>query len=412
MSGWARRPQVVAGALAAVGWGVFATGAAAQRDGADVDVRATAIARARPATGLLVLQAEGRTESVHAEALVWSGARDASGGAQGSGDGMESTGDVLVAVVHARNLAGRADVRAGRMILVAGGLRPMHVDGADVRLRAPGELTVQGFAGIPVDPGDEQGRGFDWLAGGRIGRALGEWGSAGIAYVHRRDRGTLADEEIAADGLVTLGPLELSGKIAIDLVDLGPSEATVSSLLAVGDWRIEAFATERSPSRILPATSLFSVLGDVPSLHAGGALQWRAAPRLDLSTTIAARWVGSEAGEALLARARLRLDRDGRGALLLEARRDRGPDTAWTGVRTGVTVPWGARWRTAAELELVAADDPGERGALWPWMLFAIGWAPAPRWDVAGAVRASTTPELAQSFDALLRVTWTPEASR
>ena len=46
--------------------------------------------------------------------------------------------------------------------------------------------------------------------------------------------------------------------------------------------RGELSLEHRSPTHLLPATSLFTVLGEVASDRAGAGLRWRAAPRLEL----------------------------------------------------------------------------------------------------------------------------------
>jgi hypothetical protein len=356
-------------------------------------LRADALASAQSPTGLLALSAEGAEgPSLSAEALVWVGAGD------------EDEAQALVVAVRARRPSGAAEARLGRFVVSAGGLRPVHLDGVASRVRLPYRLAVESFGGSPVAPGQD-GRTWDWLVGGRVSRALGDWGSAGVAYLHRRDGGRLADEEIAVDaGGAAADWLDLSARAAFDLSRVGLAEASASAAGRLGAaWRVELHGTERSPSRLLPATSLFSVLGDVPSRRIGTAVRWRAAPRLDLRADVGALAAGGEWGEMLAARALLRLDDRGVGAVGAELRREAAPEGGWTGARATGRAPIGAGLVLATELELAMPDHPAGRGAVWPWGLVALR-RQIGGWEAAAAVEASSSPEHRYRIDALARL--------
>jgi hypothetical protein len=170
--------------------------------------------------------------------------------------------------------------------------------------------------------------------------------------------------------------------------------------------RVELFAVQRAPSHLLPATSLFSALGDVPSQRAGASLLWRAAPRLDLLGEGSGESLGGEPGAQALLRATLRLDDKGAGALALEGRRQSTPGASWTGVRGTARVPIGRRLAGSTELEIVHPDDPRGRGSIWPWGLLALRYQPFLHWEVAGAVEASASPTALSSVRALLRAAY------
>ena len=88
--------------------------------------------------------------------------------------------------------------------------------------------------------------------------------------MQRRIRGDLANEEVGADvAAVPVTWLDFAARSAYDLGSSGVADALVSAAIRVEPVRIELFATHRSPSRLLPATSLFSALGDFPSQVAG-----------------------------------------------------------------------------------------------------------------------------------------------
>jgi hypothetical protein len=354
-------------------------------------LRADAMTTIQSPAGLLVLQADGEAgEQFGAEALVWVGAGD------------EDEARALVVAVRARRRSGAAEARLGRFVLVSGGLTPQHLDGAHGRLRLPYQFAIEGFGGSPVAAG-QGGRQFDWLAGGRVSRALGDWGSAGIAYMHRRDDGQVSYEEVAADASGAIGEwLDLSARAALDTVHGGLAEIQGAAGARLGDFRVELYGVERSPSRMLPATSLFSVLGDQRARRLGSQVRWRAAPRLDLSADGGAVGAAGEWGELMAARALLRLDDRGNGSLGAELRREWAPDGGWTGARATARVP--LAWFTIAlEGELVMPEDDDGDGSVWPWGLFALSRSFG-RWDAAAAVEASASPEYEHRVDAIARL--------
>lgn len=360
-------------------------------------LRADALATVQAPAGLVVLQADGKQgEQFGAEALIWLGA------------GEEDEAQALVVMVRARRESGRADARLGRFVVSAGGLRPQHIDGAHGRLRLPYELAIEAFGGSPVAAGQE-GRSFDWLAGGRVSRALGDWGSVGVAYLHRRDHGQLADEEIAVDaGGAAAEWLDLSARAAVDLIQFGVAEAVGAAGGRFGSWRVELYAIERSPSRLLPATSLFSVLGDQRSRRVGSQVRWRAAPRLDLFADGGALAAAGEWGELMAARAQLRLDDRGAGAIGVEVRREWAPEGGWNGARATVRVPVGALV-FALEGELAMPEEANGDGSVWPWGLAAVS-RKFGSWEAAAAMEASSSSDYVHRVDGLARLTWLWEA--
>jgi hypothetical protein len=372
--------------LALVAWLVRAP--VARADG--YRLRADALAAVQSPVGLLVLAADGAPRPwLSAEALVWVGA----------GDAREA--DALVIALRMRAPDGRGEARLGRFVLAAGALRPVHIDGAHGRVQVLGRWFAEGFGGTPVVPGFGP-RAYDWLAGARVSRALGDWGAVGLGYLHQRDRGLVAAEELGLDaGGALSDTLDAGGRVAVDLVHPGVSEAHASAGLRRGAWRVELYGLHRSPMRLLPATSLFSVLGDVPSRKLGAVARWRAAPRLDLSADAGVR-ASDRVAPDLALRALLRLDAAGAAAASAELVRD--GLGAWTGVRAALRAPLPAALALALELELARPDQPAGRGALWPWALAAASWQRA-GWEAALAFEASASPEYRHRADVLARLT-------
>ena len=361
-------------------------------------LRGDAFVAAEPPVGLLVLQAEDTERDwLVAEALVWVGANQL----DDSGDG-----DALVVTVRARDPKGRGEARVGRFIVATGAVLPRHIDGVSARARTRSGTDVEAFGGLPVVPrfGVDA---YDWIVGARLSHRLGGIGSAGISYVHERDRGFVADEEIGIDLAATPKKwLDLAARAAFDVVDdPGVADARLSAAARKGAWRFEAFGARRSPARLLPATSLFAALGDVSSDEAGVGTRWRAAPRLDVWASLAYRSVGEDTGVDVKATAALRLDDKGKGVVTLELRRQQLDEmSTWTGFRATGRVPVADRLFAMAELELVVPDESHGRGSVWPWGLAALAWRPSDNWEAAFAIEMRATPESEFAVSALLRL--------
>jgi hypothetical protein len=224
-----------------------------------------------------------------------------------------------------------------------------------------------------------------------------------VSYLQRRSGDGISDEAVGADLAAALRWLDVAARTTYDITSPGISDATVSAAVRAGDFRFEAFASDRSPSRLLPATSIFSVFGDFPSQSVGGSIHWKAAPRLDLWLTGAGQSVGGVYGGNGSARALLKLDDRGDGSLGAEVRRQDVSTARWTGLRATATKRFLRTLRGNVELELVVPDD-SSKGAAWPWGLVSLGWRPSTRWEVAGALETASTPVHEFELNALVRL--------
>lgn len=359
-------------------------------------LKADAYARTKAPVGLLVLQGEDRTKPwIDAEALAWMGARP------------ELTGDVLTLTVRVRDPEGRGEVRAGRFLASMGAIRPLHLDGARALGRLPTGTTAEVFGGVPVVPRFDYAT-FDMAAGGRLGQAFGDRAALGMSYLQRRSAGDVADEEAGPD--LAIAPtdwLDLAARTAFDLNNRGLTDGLVSASVRSDELRVEVFGTHRSPTRMLPATSLFSVLGNVPSTRVGSTVKWMAAPRLDLLATGAGQLLYGEIGSMWTFRSTLRTDDDGLGSVGVELRRQQIPGAEWSGARiVGVAPLWREMLRASTELELVRPDDPRGRGDYWPWALVAMTWRGPGSWDIAMAAEAASTPTAARELNMLVRASY------
>ncbi len=387
-----RRFVVYAAAVAS------ALGLASRAEAEPLRLRADALAETEGSSspvGLVVLQGEDALRPwVAAEALVWSGAAGA----------QAITGDVLVLTVRLREPHGYAEARAGRFVLATGAVHPVQIDGAHLIARSPWGSTVETFGGLPVVPRFGQ-RGYDWLAGGRAAQTIADAVTVGASYVQRREDGEVSNEEVGVD--LAVAPVrwfDVAASGAYDVTSPGLAEAHASAAVRSSGWRFELFGSQLSPGRLLPATSLFSVLGDLPSQTVGATVRWRAAPRLDLLASGAAQRVADGLGSNGWLRATLRLDDRGNGSLGFEVRRVDVPGAQWSGVRAIAALPLGYGIRYSSEIELVVPDRPDGRGAAWPWALSALSWRSPRGWEIAGALEGSSTPQRRYELDALLRL--------
>ena len=367
-------------------------------------LRGDALATVQAPAGLMTLEASDKARPwLDAEASVWFGAGD------------ETQANALIVAVKLRDPHRRGVLKLGRQVVIAGALRPIHVDGADTLVRLPNRATVEVFGGIPVEPISAE-RAWDWVVGARAAQAIGK-ASVGFAYLQERDHGELATHEFGLDASAPIGErIDLGGAAALDLINVGLAEVRASAAWRAKLVRAELFTSYRVPAHLLPATSLFSVLGDVPATRAGATGKWRAAPRLDVDATLAIRIAGAEptdpgvmpigasVHEDLAAGTRLRLDDRGVSSLGLELRRQGAPDGGWTGARGSGRLALADDWTTSAELELVVPDDSKGRGRVWPWALGAVTWRPSEGWELAGAVEASATPQYRSRLDVLVRL--------
>jgi hypothetical protein len=364
-------------------------------------LRADAYAQTPQPTGMLVLQGEDRAKPwLSAEALAWMGT---------SGD---HTGDVLTLVVLARDVEGRGEARAGRFLVATGAVRPLHIDGASGLARTPWGTSLEAFGGVPVVSRFGE-RDYDWAVGGRLAQRVADRATLGFAYLQRRDRGRLSDEEVGGDlAVIPVRGIELASRAAYDLVSPGLTDALASLGFRTSDLRVELFGTRRSPSRLLPATSLFSVLGDVPSTRAGTTVRWLAAPRLDLLATAATTIIDDRVGGDGTLRATLRTNEEGTGSVGLELRRQAVPSAQWSGIRAIGTAPIVPRLALAAEVEVAHADHPAGRGDIWPWALVALSWRATRSWDFAAAAEGASTATARSELTALLRASYAWDSPR
>ncbi len=368
--------------------------------------------QAGPNYGLLLVEGSTRKYPyVDAEALVWGGV-----GAPQFGFDTAATFEALIVTMKVRDPRGISDTRVGRFIMSTGAVRAVQLDGGHVTLRAPSKTHFEVFGGVPVEP-DINGRAADWMVGGRVSQGLGKRGVIGASYYNRRNAGQASDEEVGADFSLRIAHwLDMAAKFSWELVNPGLAEVlgTISAQTANKAVRGEVYVTKRSPTRMIQQTSLFTVLGDPETLAAGGNLNYRAAPRLDLWIDAALRNAQDQYGWTGFMRGVLRTDDEGKGSILGELRRQSVASSQWTGLRMAAVIPVYEDFDTTVaimpEFEIIFPDNPEPgQGNVWPWGRLALRWQPTPRWAVAAACEASSNPTERYEVRALARVSYVAE---
>jgi hypothetical protein len=373
--------------------------ATARAQSGELAVSSDLLLQGRPSEGLLVLRSGYRNSPLlDAEALVFIGATD-----------NHLAGDVLAVSVGVREPHGYGQARIGRFILAKGAVRPVQIDGVSALGRVA-DSSLEVFAGLPVVP-DFGPRAFDWLLGGRVAQQLQDQRAVlGVSYLQRRDAGQIAAEELGAD--VSVQPfdwLAVNAIAAWDLVTEGLAEARVGAIAHQDRSQLELFASRRIAARLLPATSLFSVISDAASSKAEADGAWRIFPRLELGSTLALDELSDELGYRAALRSTLFFsDADG-GEINVEVLRRHLASEGLTGGALRIACPFLPSWRAHLAVELVAADRPAQRGALWPWARVGTSYAVSTHWMVAAALGVKGSPEYQSDLYALVRIAYQAE---
>ncbi len=367
-------------------------------------LRADVFAEAPDPAGFVMVQAAATERSallVDAEAMLWSGVSVDAAGAP------EARGEAVIAAVRIRDPEHGLGFRFGRLLFSGGAVRPLHIDGAVASVRTPVGLQGELFAGLPVAP-RWPGRSFDWTVGGRATQSIGDVATAGVSYWQQRDDGVVAHSELGIEASATPLPFfALSSNAAFDTDRAGLVTARFSGILHDATNRLELFGVRRSPSLMLPATSLFAALGSFDGNELGTTGFYRVAPRLDLSATATVDVVADRPGTTQTLRAELRLDDDGRGAIGVEGRRASMPGASWTGARAWLRLPLVAGLSASTEAEVAMPDVPADGGVAWPWLLVGLRYLPLRFLEAAAALEVGSTPAYSSSVGGLVRLSGT-----
>lgn len=331
-----------------------------------------------------------------AETVSWLGITDA----------PTPTGDVLTLSVRMRDRKSGSELRLGRMLVSTGAVRPLHLDGARGVVRAPWGTAVEAFSGSLVTREFDYPE-FSWAAGGRLSQTLSDKLVFGSSFMQSRAGGEISRTETGVDLAFTpTAWFTTAARSSFDMIHFGIADALLSSSVQNQRSRLELFLTHRSPGRLLPATSLFSVLGDFAATSVGTTVRHRLFPRLDVVGTASGQRQDDILGGQGLVRVALALDDDWAGQAGLELRRVHVHESRWSGVRGTLSLPLWQRWRAATELELVAPDDPRGAASVWPWGLLALGYRTEGGWDFSAGIEATSGRDARAATYGLARVSY------
>ena len=373
----------------------LASARATAQPGPFVPVASDLLLQGRPAEGLLILRSGYQNSPlIDADTLVFVGANE-----------RNPYGDVLTVSVGVREPHGWGSARLGRFLLSTGAVRPVHMDGVTLHARTPFDTHLELFGGAPVVR-ELGARAFDWLAGGRLSqRVLEERVGVGVSYLQRRDAGELAQHEVGAD--LSLRPvhwLAVSALASWDMLSAGLAEGRINAVAYASRGQVELHASRRVASRLLPATSLFSVISRAPSSELGASARYRLFPRLALIPFGALEGLDSHWGYRATLRTVLNLTAAEGGRLSLEASRRKLAREGYSAGLVQLELPSVASVVAHASFELVASDHPDGRGAVWPWARVGASYPLASAWLLSGALGWRASPEYKSDLYALVRL--------
>jgi hypothetical protein len=182
------------------------------------------------------------------------------------------SGDVDTAYIKGELLSRRLVLRVGRQLVSEGVARMVHLDGAQFRLRLPGNFGLSAYAGTPVSPrfagrGGEFATGntrANFATGGRVSWFWPGLVELGASAALDRDRGDVARKDVGADLRLTL-PRHLE---LVSSAFYSVPEERWGEIAVAGAWRgrrdVQVIAEYRhvEPDLFLPRTSILSVFAE------------------------------------------------------------------------------------------------------------------------------------------------------
>lgn len=180
-------------------------------------------------------------------------------------------GDLTLLFLTART--GPLRLQLGRHHVALGTGRMVQVDGLSSKVWL-GDLNVSAFGGL------EAPREFDyetgnWRAGARIGYRIGTHNDVGIFFNQWQRNGDPAGQDVGLDGFGAIGPVRLSGRAALSMLETRLADLRVAARWRVNDrWHLGLDGEMASPDLFLPQTSIFSVFSDSQHNAWGGDVEW------------------------------------------------------------------------------------------------------------------------------------------
>jgi hypothetical protein len=286
-------------------------------------------------------------------------------------------------------------------------MRATQIDGLAGEAVLVNGFGVNAWAGVPVQPRFDQGRG-DFITGARLFWRKAFDSEVGASYVYALHRGYLARDDLALDGSWRpIRPLSLDGLVQWSLEEARLAEAKVRALFQVNPkLSVSGDLGRTAPDLFIDRSSIFAVFSDERRDAAGGEVVYRPLTQLTLDAEWHWLWVNTGHGNDASLLATWKLPQSG-GSCGAQLRYLTQPDNGYKlarvyGIRhlprnLTVTVDLEAYW---LERNLLTAEKRSFIGTL------TGGWAITPAWDLMVAGSLGTTPVFERRTQVLARLVY------
>ncbi len=316
------------------------------------------------------------------------------------------SGDLDMGFIEGKLWRRRLTVRLGRQLVYGGAARMQPLDGILLSVRLWRNVSLDGYAGVPVTPrfGIRQG---DFSTGGRLHWQPTFETALGISFAEMLKDGRQARQDMGVDGRwrptrsVVLTGYALLSLLELRLAeaDLAASYAPRSSILLTADYR------RTSPDLFLPRGSILSVFSQETRDEAGATFFWRALSRLRIEGDWHAIIDGSGFGQRGGARLTVSLGPAFETTITAEARVLRlGAGDGYTQARLYVIQRLPRSIVATFDLDGYALRQPINGQTFSLTSALSLGWDFSPRWRVAVSGIADTTPLLQRNFECMAKL--------
>jgi hypothetical protein len=301
-------------------------------------------------------------------------------------------GDVDSLFVEGRLLQRHLMLRLGRQLAAGGAMRATQIDGLTVEGVVTQGIGLQAWAGMPVQPRFDQGRG-DFITGGRLFWRHAFDSEIGASYVWALRHGYVARNDFALDGSWTpIRPVTVSAVAQWSLEEQRFAEGRLQGLWQLNPkLQIVADVARTAPDLFIDRSSIFAVFSEEFRNQAGGEVVYKLLPPLSLEAQL--HWVNVEGGSGSNGGLRGTWRVPNGGTYGAELRYVTEPDNGYTlarvfGIRRlprslTVTVDLEAYW---LQKSIWTTEKKSFLGTL------TGGWGITPAWDFTVAGSLGATP--------------------
>jgi hypothetical protein len=331
----------------------------------------------------------------------------------GAPAGSRATGDVDVGYLRGDLLGNKLTFRLGRQMIVEGGARMIHLDGAQLVLRLPLGFGLSGYGGAPVAPRfDARGTVFatgssnaDVAYGGRVSWRRGTLVEIGASVSMANAGSQVSRQEAGADlKLAPVHGLEILGSGFYSLYDSRLAMATGAvQYQLLRNLRLLADVQRLEPDLFLPRNSILAVFMSDGRTDGGGGVHWL--PLRTLTVDAGYHYLGASDGSGSRVQAKGVFTGLAQTSLGADLQYLKIPDSGYTLVRLFGSREWG---RVTGTLDLwmyryekKVNDQDQSLGAT-----LTGGYQLAPAWKVLLAATAGADPFYKSRLDVMAKLVW------